>query len=306
MNSFRLITYLADDGPRAGLVLGDQVHDPASATGMSAYRSVQAILDNWSVARTALAEASRSLATQPGLPLASLQLLPPVYYPPAVYCAGINYADHIRAMAIKHNLEIPTDLKRDGSLPWHFLKASRCCVGPDATVALPSVQLDWEVELVAVIGRRARNVSAAEALDFVAGYTVGNDLSARDIAWRNEHPKDSPFHVSWLDAKSFEDSAPIGPWIVPAEEIGDPSNLRLGTSVNGVVKQDSSTSEMIFNLQDQIAYLSSRITLHPGDVIFTGTPAGAGAETGEFLKPGDKIEVWVEKIGALTTFIGHP
>jgi len=142
-----------------------------------------------------------------------------------------------------------------------------------------------------------------DALDHVAGYMVGNDLSARDLHFRPNLADTNPFRHSWLDHKSFEHSAPVGPWIVPADQVGDPAGLKLRTWVNGNLKQDGSTASMVFSLSEQIAYLSSRNTLRPGDIIMTGTPGGVGAETGEFLKVGDVVTVEIERVGSLTTFI---
>jgi 2-keto-4-pentenoate hydratase/2-oxohepta-3-ene-1,7-dioic acid hydratase in catechol pathway len=132
---------------------------------------------------------------------------------------------------------------------------------------------------------------------------VGNDLSARDTGLRPQFPPPSHFYHSFLDHKSFEDAAPVGPWIVPASDIGDPMALSVRTEVNGEVRQDGSTSKMIFSIAEQIAYLSTVITLMPGDIIMTGTPAGTAIETGEFLSPGDTVIVSIEGIGSVTTSI---
>jgi 2-keto-4-pentenoate hydratase/2-oxohepta-3-ene-1,7-dioic acid hydratase in catechol pathway len=150
---------------------------------------------------------------------------------------------------------------------------------PDATVTLPpaSKSVDWEVELAAVIGRPAKDVGESHALDYVTGYLIANDLSARDLGFCEKLPPANPFRTDWLAHKSFDGSCPLGPWIVPASEIGDPQKLGLKLWVNDVLKQDSNTGKMIFTLAEQIAQLSSRITLYPGDVILTGTPAGVGA-----------------------------
>jgi 2-keto-4-pentenoate hydratase/2-oxohepta-3-ene-1,7-dioic acid hydratase in catechol pathway len=150
-----------------------------------------------------------------------------------------------------------------------------------------------------VIGRTARDVPVDKALGCVAGYTVANDLSARDFTKRPHVADGSPFKYDWLAQKNFDASCPIGPWIVPAKAIRDPQNLGITLSVNGVLKQDSNTSQMIFTLAEQIAHLSTRLTLHPGDIVLTGTPAGVGLARGEFLKPGDEVTVWIEKVGTL-------
>ena len=132
--------------------------------------------------------------------------------------------------------------------------------------------IDWEAELGAVIGKKAKDVPLEKALDYVAGYTVANELSARDLGRRNQLPDSTPFKWDWVGQKCFDDACPIGPWIVPASDIKDPQKLGIKLWVNDVIKQDSNTSDMIFNLAEQLSHLSSRITLYPGDIILTGTP----------------------------------
>jgi 2-keto-4-pentenoate hydratase/2-oxohepta-3-ene-1,7-dioic acid hydratase in catechol pathway len=189
-----------------------------------------------------------------------------------------------------------------GLKPWHFIKATHCLAAPESTVKLPgySKMVDWEAELTAVIGRPARDVTIANALDHVAGYTVANDLSARDFTKRPHIAESSPFTYDWLGQKCFDGACPLGPWIVPADAIADPQNLAIKLWVNDVIKQDSHTSKMIFTLAEQIAHLSTRVTLQPGDLILTGTPAGVGLARKEFLKAGDVVKVWVEGVGTLT------
>jgi 2-keto-4-pentenoate hydratase/2-oxohepta-3-ene-1,7-dioic acid hydratase in catechol pathway len=189
-----------------------------------------------------------------------------------------------------------------GLKPWHFLKSSRSVIGPDTPVKVPSAtkMLDWEAELVAVIGKTAKDVPLERALDYVAGYTIANDLSARDLGKRMPVSEASPFRHDWIGQKCFDGACPVGPYIVPASDIRDPQNLVMKLSVNGVVKQDSNTGQMIFNLAEQLSHLSSRITLYPGDLILTGTPAGVGMGRKEFLKAGDVVKVEIEGLGTLT------
>ena len=201
-----------------------------------------------------------------------------------------------------HTKLMEADPHTQGLKAWHFIKASRALADPGATVKISGVsdQVDWEVELVAVIGRAAKNVPEDKALDYVAGYTAANDLSARDRGRRANISDTSPFKADWTKHKTFDGSCPLGPWIVPASDIGDPQNLGLKLWVNDVLKQDSNSKDMIFNLAEQIAQLSSGMTLHPGDLVLTGTPAGVGSARGEFLKPGDVVKIWIEKIGTLS------
>lgn len=223
-----------------------------------------------------------------------------------IYCAGANYADHVAEMARAQNQPPPPDPHMLGLKPWFFIKPSRsCAVGTGARVARPRgcEKLDWEAELAAVIGKPARNVSAKDALSYVAGYTIANDLSARDLARRPQLPPGSPFHFDWTAHKGFEGSCPLGPWITPAREVPDPQRLAIRLWVNGALKQDSSTSQMIYSVAEQIAHLSSLATLHPGDIVLTGTPAGVGAPRNEFLQPGDRVEIEIEALGRLETWI---
>jgi 2-keto-4-pentenoate hydratase/2-oxohepta-3-ene-1,7-dioic acid hydratase in catechol pathway len=225
-----------------------------------------------------------------------------VLYPSAIFCAGANYVDHMREMAAIQKIDPEPDPRSMGLKPWHFIKTPRTVVETQSTIPLPaySKMVDWEAELAVVIGRPAKNVPADKALDSVAGYTVANDLSARDFATRPQIPPTSPFKYDWVSQKNFDGACPIGPWIVPAGEIPNPQNLGIKLWVNDVLKQDSHTSKMIFSVADQVAYLSTRITLHPGDLILTGTPSGVGLARQEFLKSGDVVRVWIEGIGTLS------
>jgi 2-keto-4-pentenoate hydratase/2-oxohepta-3-ene-1,7-dioic acid hydratase in catechol pathway len=199
-------------------------------------------------------------------------------------------------------------MKELGEKPWHFVKTSKSSVvGPGARITLPvySQMVDWEVELAAVIGKVARDVPVERALDYVAGYTIADDLSARDVMRRDKNPATSPFHFDWLSQKCFDGSCPLGPWIVPAGDIADPQTLGLKLWVNDTLMQDSNTSKMIFDAAEQIAMLSSRVTLQPGDLVLTGTPAGVGMPRRLFLKAGDTVKLWIESIGELShTMVG--
>lgn len=299
--SYHLATYQSERGPRAALVINATLYDLADIAKRDDLSSVLSILGDWDRNRETIAALAASHEGKEGLPLQSAQLLSPILHPPAVFCAGSNYQDHVANMYTRHGLPVPGNPKEKGIPPFHFLKASRCCVGTGAAVKAPSPALDYEIELVAVIGREGRNIDVSNALDHVAGYMVGNDLSARDIAFRRQLPRDDTFFHSWLAHKSFDDAAPIGPWLTPADQLPHWSQLRLQTRVNGELRQDGLCSNMIYSIEEQIAEISKTITLKPGDIIMTGTPGGAGAETGQFLKPGDMVEVSVEGIGAVVT-----
>ena len=296
--SYKLATFATADGPRAGAVIDDRIYDVAVLTGKPAYATMLGLLADWPAADAALRAAKPD---GKGKPVGDVKLLAPIPKPGAIYCAGSNYADHALEMSKLHNRPVEPDPHTQGLKPWHFIKVSHAVAAPGDTVNITAASktMDWEVELAAVIGRPAKNVSIEKALDYVAGYTIANDLSARDMGRRPHIAETSPFKSDWTSHKSFDGSAPMGPWIVPASEIGDPHKLGMKLWVNDVIKQDSNSSHMIFNTNEQIAQLSSRITLHPGDVIMTGTPAGVGAARKEFLKAGDTVKLWIEKIGTL-------
>jgi 2-keto-4-pentenoate hydratase/2-oxohepta-3-ene-1,7-dioic acid hydratase in catechol pathway len=302
-SGYKLATYKSGDGPRAGIVVGDEVFDAAKLTGKANYSTVIGILEDWKRAEGALKKAAAGAAKSRAkrLPLAKTKLLAPVRFPSAIYCAGANYADHAAAMAAREGNPPPADPHEQGLKPWHFIKATRTIADPGASVKISGYanSMDWEIELCAIIGRPAKDVTKEKALSYVAGYTVSNDLSARDRGRRPPVPATSPFKMDWTKHKTFEGSCPIGPWIVPASDVGDPQNLGLKLWVNGVLKQNSNTSKMLFSLAEQIEQLSINMTLHPGDLILTGTPSGTGAESGTFLKPGDTVKLWIEKIGEI-------
>jgi 2-keto-4-pentenoate hydratase/2-oxohepta-3-ene-1,7-dioic acid hydratase in catechol pathway len=302
MPGYKLLTYQAASGPRAGVLVNDTVHDAAELTGQAGDATVLGILEDWASAQKRLRDAAGKADGGKGQPLTNVKLRAPILWPSTIYCAGANYADHVLEMAKRHNRPVEPDPHTLGLKAWHFIKAARSIADPDATIAVShySQQMDWEVELAAVIGRPAKDVPEERALDYVAGYTIANDLSARDQGRRPHISDTSPFKADWTRHKSFDGSCPLGPWITPAEFIRDPHDLAMKLWVNDVIKQDSNSGQMIFNIKEQIARLSTSMTLHPGDLILTGTPAGVGAGRGEFLKAGDTVKIWIEEIGELS------
>ena len=284
--TYRLLSYESEGGPRGGLMIDGKVYDLERETGF--------------------ASVLRALRAQKGFsgkprsePLKNPRLAAPLPDPGNIFCAGANYTDHMAEMARAQGQSPGPTMKDLGEKPWFFIKTQHSIVGPDATVKMPpySKAVDWEVELVAVIGKPAKDVPAAKALDYVFGYTIGNDLSARDAIRREKNPPTGPFHFDWLSSKCFDGSCPLGPWIVPAAEIGDPQKLGLKLWVGDELMQDSNTAQMIFSVAEQIEMLSSRLTLQPGDLIMTGTPAGVGMGRKRFLRSGEKVKLWIEKIG---------
>jgi len=216
-------------------------------------------------------------------PIEGLELLAPVDRPSKVIGVGRNYAEH----AVETGSPVPTQ-------PQLFGMWANAIVGPGVGVRYPSItdQLDYEAELVVVIGRRAQAVSEARALDYVFGYTCGNDISARDLQFGE---------TQWIRGKTLDTFAPIGPWIVTADEISDPQSLGIRCIVNGETRQDDTTANMIFSVAELIAFVSASITLEPGDVIFTGTPSGVafGMPEPRYLAVGDRMRVEIDGIGAL-------
>ena len=296
---YKLVSYDSGKGVRAGIITGDKLIDAADATGNAAYATTLGILNDWSAANAALAKAAD--AGTGAKPYEESQLRAPVEHPGAIYCAGANYGDHVAEMSAGQGRDPEPDPHTLGLKAWHFIKSSHAITGPNAVVHIPaeSHKMDWEVELALVIGKKSKDLTAENALDAIAGYMVSNDVSARDLGWRPPMPQTSPFYSDWLAHKSFDGSCPTGPWMVPAQDIGDVQNLGIKLSVNGKLHQNSNTKNMIFNVVEQLMQISLRITLYPGDIVLTGTPAGVGAGKNEFLQAGDQLELWIENIGTL-------
>ena len=308
---FKLVTFeTVDRALRSGLVIDNQIFDVAASLEDESLVSMQQVVDQWVTVwpRLQTFEKAPSADFLIG-DVDKIKLKAPLASPSAIYCAAANYRDHMVAMSTKLGLELEPDPHDLDVKPFHFLKPVRASIAnPGDHLPWPrhGDQLDWEVELAVVIGRAAREVKVEDALDYVFGYTVANDVSVREHHYihRTNVAMSSPFKTDLLSAKGFEKSCPIGPYLVPAEFIPDPQNLGLKTWIDGELKQDSHTSQMVFSTAEQIAYLSHRTVLFPGDIILTGTPAGTAAESGTFLKPGQTMKVWVEGIGELQNQIG--
>ena len=300
MEGFRLISYASgrEDGVSAGVLIEGMVFNAKVLIGERG-ASMMDIVRNWDDAFDDLCDWAIGADVHDGMPFAEVELRAPLLYPGTIYCAGANYADHLAEMA---DLVERTTGRRPSAEkpaePWFFIKTSAASVcGEGARVAIPPFtrELDYEVELAVVIGETAKDVGEAEAMRHVAGFTILNDLSARD----HLHREGSPFVFDFLGQKCFTDAAPMGPWLTPAAFIGDPQDLAITLSVNGEPRQASRTSQMVHSIAEQIAYLSRHVALLPGDVIATGTPAGVGLARGEFLQPGDTVEMEIEDLGQL-------
>ena len=301
---YALASYRRDGEIRSALVLGERlfaVESTATALSITAdwvHASIDELLQHWMGVRPeldALAQAAAaSIDTLEALDLGPNDIAPPLR-PSRVFCAAANYAKHAREMGTV----LAEKAERH---PYMFMKPDSAIIGHNDTVVLPraSSQVDWEIELAAVIGRSARHVSADEGLDYVAGYSVINDISARDLNVRDDYP----FKMDWFQGKCFDTFAPLGPWLVPTACIDDPYALDMRLTVNDEPMQEEVTGAMIFDIGEQIEYLSSILTLQPGDVIATGTPTGVGMSRGIFLKPGDVMEASIAHIGRLRNPVG--
>lgn len=270
----KLASFNAGQGARVGVIVDEVIID-AGFNG-----SMIDLIATWDSQKPTIEAAARSGERRP---LSSVRLLAPVRRPGKIFAIGLNYADHI---AESGEQTPPNQV-------W-FTKAVTSINGPadDIQIAKAGPFVDYEVELVAVIGKGGRNISKADAAAHIFGYCVGNDVTER--FWQHRTPQ-------WSLGKSFDTHAPIGPWITTADEVGDPHKLGLRCFVNGEKRQDSNTKHLVFNIWDQIEHLSQAMTLEPGDIIFTGTPGGIGAamDPRRFLKPDDVVRCEIDGLGAI-------
>jgi 2-keto-4-pentenoate hydratase/2-oxohepta-3-ene-1,7-dioic acid hydratase in catechol pathway len=279
----RLATIQTPAGPRAAALVGNRFID-LHATDASVPASVRSLLEGGPSLLRAASEAARKTGAV-AYDAAAVKYLAPVPDPRKIICLGLNYRDH----AVESGAPIPKE-------PILFSKYATALIGHEQPIVLPPVssEVDYEAELVIVIGQRGRNIAACEAANYVAGYTVGHDVSARDWQLKKEGKQ-------WMVGKTFDTFAPTGSTLVTADEAPDPHSLPIRLRLNGKVMQDSNTSQMIFGVGPTLAYLSQVFTLEPGDLIFTGTPPGVGfaRKPQVFLKPGDVVEVEIEGLGTL-------
>ena len=281
----KLITYIHNNQTRIGAVVDEAVVD------LTAVAPTLLALIKQGPAGLKKAQIAIGNATQT-IPLAEVELLAPIPMPDRnIMCLGWNYAEHAKESATTKGLEI----KELPQFPIVFTKATTSVNGPFGDVPYStavSTQIDYEVELAIIIGKQGINIPREQAMDYVYGYTVLNDISARDLQRNGKQ---------FFKGKSLDGSCPIGPWLITVDDIADPQNLAITCRVNDVTKQNSSTQHMIFDIPATIAYLSLGMTLLPGDIIATGTPSGVGfARTPpEYLQPGDVVECEIEQIGLI-------
>jgi 2-keto-4-pentenoate hydratase/2-oxohepta-3-ene-1,7-dioic acid hydratase in catechol pathway len=279
----RLATIQTSLGPRAAILQGDCYVD-LHATDPDLPANLRQLLESGPVAlRAAEQAARREKAVE--YPAAQVRLLPPIPDPPKIICIGRNYGEHAK----ESGSEIPKE-------PVLFSKYATTLIGQGDAIELPAVskEVDYEAELVVVIGKRGRHISTSEAMSHVAGYTIGNDVSARDWQLKKDGKQ-------WMVGKTFDTFAPTGPVLVTADEVPDPHQLGIRLRLNGNTMQDSNTGEMIFKISALLAYMSQVFTLLPGDLVFTGTPPGVGfvRKPPVFLQSGDVVEVEIEGLGVL-------
>lgn len=273
----KLCRFTESGSTRIGKIVGNRVVDLSRNPGVSG--SMRELLANLPALRAAM-----EAAHDPVFDLHDVRLEAPITDPQKYLAIGMNYKAHA-AEAAAAGIPIPK------SQLW-FNKQVSCIAGPFDAIELPRVsdKLDYEAELAVVIGRRCRHVNSADARSVIAGYLVANDVSVRD--WQQRSP-------TFTLGKSFDTHGPIGPWITTDDEVLDPHALIMRLSVNGQERQRASTADMIYSIHEQIAYLSTVMTLEPGDLLATGTPAGVGIATGQFLKAGDVVRVEIEQLGAI-------
>jgi len=286
----KIVRYQSDRGPRAGVLADDSVLDLEKASDGRLPATTTELISDEKILSDAqrlqqFAREDADLREAFASPLDEIHLLPPVERPRKIVCLGLNYRDH----AEESGHEAPDE-------PVIFAKLTSSVIGPSDQIILPAVstKVDYEVELALVIGKKGKNVPAARAMEYIAGYTVLNDVSARD--YQHEKPGGQ-----WLLGKSFDTFCPIGPWLVTQDEIEDPHNLELKCEVNDEVLQSSDTSRMLFRIPQIIEYISKVFTLEPGDVVATGTPAGVGMgrTPPKYLRSADVVACTVQGIGTL-------
>jgi 2-keto-4-pentenoate hydratase/2-oxohepta-3-ene-1,7-dioic acid hydratase in catechol pathway len=277
----KLVTYRAGGGPRAGVQTDGGVLDAAELLGLDAIGVRELI------AADRVAELSERVDGAGAEPIADAELLPPLPDPDKIVCIGLNYRSH----AAEAGIDPPEQ-------PTFFAKFRNALAPPGATVELPaaSEKVDYEAEIAFVIGRRTKDVEPDRALDAIAGYTLLNDLSARDLQFATPQ---------WMPGKVFDSSAPCGPAIVTPDEAGAPDSISFTLDLNGERMQDASTSDLIFSVAELVARLSRWMTLEPGDIVSTGTPSGVGSvrDPRVWLKPGDEIVISSPTLGELRTLI---
>ncbi len=299
----KLTTYSKDGSVSCGMLTDKGLIDIVSGwKSENPPRSVKEIVERGPACLEKLAELESSGAES--LPLDSVRLLAPIPRPGKILALAGNYTEHIKEGGGKLGL---SDSPRQTTVPRPFIMPTTAVANPGDEIpwAPYSQTIDYELELGVVIGRKAKAVSIDDALSVIGGYTIVNDVSARTVTFkknRAERPWDEFY--DWLNGKWADGFCPMGPYMLTADEIEDVQNLDMKLTVNGEVRQNANTSQMIHTVAQIVSFMSNLMTLEPGDVIATGTPSGVGFPTGNFLKAGDRIEASIEKLGTLTNTLG--
>ena len=301
----KLITYSKGQSVSCGILTDKGVIDiPSVWPGPNPPRTVKEILQRGQPCLDRLAKLTDTADIL--TPFDSIKLLAPIPKPDKVIGLAGNYSEHIKEAGLSLGL---SDSPRKTTVPRPFLMPPTAVIGPDEQILWPdySRQIDYELELAVVIGKTAQRITPSQAPDYIAGYTIANDVSARSVTFaaaRAKRPWDEFY--DWLNGKWADGFLPTGPYLLTADEIEDVQNLEMMLTVNGEIRQKADTSQMIFPVTDIVSFISHIMTLQPGDIIATGTPAGVGMATGKFLQPGDRIECKIEKLGILANYLGRP
>ena len=299
----KLVTYTKNESILCGILAESGLIDIQSAWGdPNPPKSILEILQRGPECLEKLAKLAES--AEATVPTDSFGLLAPIPRPGKVIALAGNYSEHIKEAGLALGL---SDSPRNTTVPRPFIMPSTAVTGPEQEIPWPlySKTIDYELELVVVIGKKAKFVQSEDALDYVAGYTIADDISARSVTFsknRAKRPWDEFY--DWLNGKWADCFCPMGPYLLTADEIGDVQNLDMKLTVNGKIRQQANTSQMIYPVADIVSFLSHIMTLEPGDCIATGTPSGVAMATGDFLKAGDKIDATIEKLGTLTNTLG--
>ena len=303
----KLVTYSRDDSVSCAILTDAGLIDiPRAWDGPNPPRSVKEILRREQDCLLKLTELEKSSGD--AIPLDSVQFLAPVPRPGKIIALAGNYSEHIKEASVSRGFKLGlSDSPRNTTVPRPFIMPATAVTGPDTEIPWPvySETIDYELELGVVIGKFAKNTGSQNALDYVAGYTIVNDVSARSVTFvknRTKRPWDEFY--DWLNGKWADGFCPMGPYLLTADEIDDVQNLDMKLTVNGQVRQNANTSQMIYNVADIVSFLSHIMTLEAGDIIATGTPSGVAMATGNFLKAGDQIDASIEKLGILTNTLG--
>jgi 2-keto-4-pentenoate hydratase/2-oxohepta-3-ene-1,7-dioic acid hydratase in catechol pathway len=304
----RFLRYQRDGITGCGVMVGEVIVDISSTwEGPNPPRSIVETLQKGPEAIEKVRRAAEE--SDISVPISEVKVLSPIERPGKILALAGNYSEHIREASLKRGFKLGlSEAKRQTTVPRPFLKPETTVIGPEEVISWPvySEQIDYEIELAVVIGKKTRCVSTQDALEYVAGYTIANDVSARSVTFkkgRTVRPWDEFY--DWLCGKWADGFCPMGPYLATGDEIKDVQNLEMELKVNSEVRQKANTGDMIYSAAEVVSFLSHIMTLEPGDVVLTGTPAGVAVASGKFLQPGDEIECKIEGLGTLINTLGE-